>query len=136
MKKLIYLLIAISFAACKKETKEANINFSKIYGQWEVYGLDGGIAGIHQINTSGQHILALEINSNNTLRYFNNGQPLNLESFTIEKGSWMYGADYYDIKLVNQGLDKAIFKAKSDTLVLSDEANDGFTYTYIRYHGK
>lgn len=137
MKNLTYILLIALCVSCKKENgPEANIDFKKIYGQWELYSRSGGLAYTHYVNTSGQHVLALEINTDNTFRFFNNGQASASESFTIAKGSWLYGADYYDIKPTNPGINQAIFKAKSDTLELSDEANDGYSSVYIRYRGK
>jgi len=99
----------------------------------------GGFFGERYVDTSGQHVLALEINKGNTLQFYaNNMGGRGLNNFTIVKGEGGYGPEYYDIKTTaTLSSYFVILKAKYDTLkIAEDYVDDGYTYTFIRYRGK
>lgn len=143
MKTKNYLWLLTSFVlltvSCKKEMDVPNEEAKLLFGKWELKYISGGFSGGGK--PSGEDVEMVEFSSNGVSKWYKNGKRTDKIKFTITTGESIYGSDKnvinYKRKTIFQGpaSSQRIFFQAYDTLTLSDECYDCYSYTYVRVQG-
>ncbi|MEO6149170.1 MAG: hypothetical protein ABIN95_10500 [Mucilaginibacter sp.] len=135
MKTLAYLFILICAISCKKENVKTNngVDPEKIYGKWNWVNSTGGIAGLTITPKTAGYEASVEYKRSKSVYYYRNDTLKSQAKFSITKGNTIFSTKQaYIIKYTPDGMDHVIMKVTKDTLVLADNANDGFTILYVK----
>lgn len=135
MKNILCFSLFLLCFSCKKEnSNEPTVDISKIYGKWDWIGSSGGLTGKSYTPQSEHQNQRLIIANDNKMSFYINDTLKIQRQFTLRKDkSFLTGDSAYIIHYMPASLDQVILKAKTDTLILSDEANDGFTSGYVKH---
>jgi hypothetical protein len=133
IKFTIYLLL-FAVTACKTSNVEIDpdIKMKDLYGKWAWIKSSGGLTGqiITPASTGNNDMLDI---SSNIIKKFRNGHLLVQYPYQVKKSASIIDKRlYYQLVPVNGGLIQSITMLRNDTLVLSDEAYDGYGFTYVR----
>jgi hypothetical protein len=135
--KLCFLLLLFCLSCQKQNAQPDNepvVDISKIYGKWDWTGSSGGIAGRSYTPQSEHQRRSLNITSDHIMYFYTNDSLKSQLQFTVSKGrSYLTGDSAYIIHYIPASLDEVILKAKNDTLLLADEAADGFASGYVKH---
>lgn len=124
MKNIILsLLIVLGIVGCAS-MKQSLIPYE---GTWILKYQSGGFAGKTIVpNKEIKLIIA-----NKKISRYEDEQLLSEEDFKTIKGSTIQSDELKDI-VVNNGISKQSIEQKGDTLIISDQCYDCFTYLYIK----
>jgi hypothetical protein len=99
-------------------------------GQWYYLGSSGGIAGTGRGDDPTGW---MEIRSNNTIaRFDDEGVQLGVDTFTLTRGPSIFSTDEVWLLHAPGRLEQAARLHDEDRLTLSDNAYDGFHFSYAR----
>jgi hypothetical protein len=131
--RLLTVAILVMLLGCKAKKTEvpANPEHRRLAGKWHYIRSNGGIAGNMAAWPESQKVW-LEFSNNGNFSQWNNGK-IEQDRFTIKRGTTVMTAEEMDIIDFENRLDQA-FAITGDTLVLWDQANDGFTFVFFRKH--
>jgi hypothetical protein len=102
---------------------------SAIFGKWNYHSGSGGFTGKGPGWTEADKV-TLDLKKNGTYCLQQNSKPLIADKFRLTKIKSIYGEmrDCLDLK---KHMDQS-FILHGDTLLLTDEVHDGFSYIFIR----
>jgi len=125
------LTAAVLFCpGCKKTDTSP---FSMLYHQWEWVQSSGGIAGVVQTPQSEGYTQTIDFDENGFFTVYQNNAVAISGTYTIIRAESILDNQEHDmIVFDNSLLESAITQLNGDTLILREEAFDGFTHTYRR----
>jgi hypothetical protein len=133
MKKIAVLILALVAVACKhgSDLPQPQVTISNIYAQWNLVKQTGGFTGSTIYTTPGT--VYVQFSANNTVSWYQNNSLKSTGNFSVQLGKSIYSTDQkYILNFMGNGIDQSVMVAKKDTLVLADEAYDGYSSFYIR----
>ena len=134
MKKNFYILIILTFISfgCRKDIEFPNENLKNLTGSWSLYSTSGGFNGeIYYTKSTNEYVI--EFSNKGIYKRFE-GEKKKLKSkYSIYYSTETeFGKDYYAIKIDKESNNQLIIKLSPDTLILSDNANDGYASIFIK----
>lgn len=123
MKRIIYLsalLVIVSCSVLKFNNNEYN-------GIWVLQSKSGGFSGR---TTIAENEVKLVI-KNSRIKYFENGKLIYDELFKVEKLKVIESTELQNV-IVNDRFKKQSVIVKNDTLIITDQCYDCYTYIYKR----
>lgn len=128
IKPVIVLIIALfSMISCRSDD---NTDTSSLVGDWEWASTYGGIANITETPTTTGNTILLSFTSDNKYTIKTNGIVTSEGTFTLYKD--VSNLEHYERTYINFSnySTKMIANNDDENLILGDDVNDGFTYTY------
>ncbi|MFH0895819.1 MAG: hypothetical protein V2A54_15395 [Bacteroidota bacterium] len=139
-KIFLFLLIAVSFAACRKDVDVPDPSLEKLFGKWQLVGSCGGIGGASFFGNTEYWI---ELNRNGIFKGYDGNTLEEKREFNISIGHSIYTTNdaylikYHTTKFIHrkyhlEKISQSIEFFGEDTLWLLDEAYDAYSYCYVR----
>lgn len=85
MKKLLFGMMLLSLAACKKENRPTDEKKPTINGTWTLASYSGGVAGFKHRQADATPLVTLSITADGIYRQYNNGTLATQGSYTVLK---------------------------------------------------
>ena len=129
IKPLIVLFIALfSVISCRGEDDTEDV--TPLVGNWEWVSSIGGVGNTTETPTSTGNNIVFNFGADKKYTITTNGTVTNEGTFSLYKNvSNLEHLDRLYIDFSNAP-DKMIVNNEEKTLILSDDVNDGYTYTY------
>ncbi|MCX6154341.1 MAG: hypothetical protein NT007_09280 [Candidatus Kapabacteria bacterium] len=135
--KLFAILLIIISVSCKKNPTNPNTSDCKIYGNWNLEYIHGGIANIYRKIPQNESEVINFYPNGDYMSYTNSGNNFT-GKFEILKQKTIFDDSLIDVITFNQltlpatPMPKVIIKLSCDSLILSDNYVDNFYYVYSR----
>lgn len=120
---LLFILAITGIMSCASVKKQPH----PYEGTWILKQQSGGFTG-RTITLDKEIKLVIK---NDKISHYENGQLLLEEKVKIEKGKTIQSSEPKDI-LVNNNLKKQSIEQKGDTLIITEQCYDCFTFLYVR----
>ncbi len=130
MKNLIFILLTFfSLISCGRDNEEEKDN-SLWLGKWSWVSSSGGITGTTLTPASTSKTIVLTLNSDNTFSISTNGVTTSRGTYSLHKD--VSNLTHYEATFIqfSGNSTRSTIANENDQLILSDDANDGFTSLY------
>ncbi len=125
----ILAIIIVSHIGCKK-ISAPNEDAQKLFGQWDYQSNSGGYSGGGG-STRFCRDCWVEITDKGCFIVYEGSNKISKTKFKIEMKTSIYSAPQRPA-LVYRNSDYETYQIFGDTLLLSDEAYDGYSYVFVR----
>ncbi len=139
---LVFLIFSVCFTNCKKDIDIPATELENLFGSWDWVQTSGGIAGGTITPATEGYTKKVEFSRNGIYNEFQDGILLGKRKFTISETKSIYTGE--DVYIINY--EKAPFFKQDnlylfshtvtfyglDTIILDDEMDDGFIFTYVK----
>ncbi len=129
IKPLIVLFIALfSVISCRGEDDTEDV--TPLVGNWEWVSSTGGVGNTTETPASSGKTIIMKLDSDKKYTITTNGTVTNEGTFSLYKN--VSNLEHYERVYIDfsNAPDKMIVNNEEKTLILSDDVNDGYTYTY------
>jgi len=136
MKKLMFGVLLLCMAACKKENRPLDTKGTTINGNWSLASYSGGIAGFRHRQADANPQVTLSITADGVYRQYNNGNLATQGNYAVLKDypfSKTFTADA--LKIDNDVLGSVRLQlGNQDTLYITPlpQWPDAMTFEYTR----
>ena len=129
MKKFILATFALlALLSCRNDDE---LDIEPLVGDWTWVSTSGGINGqINDTPTSTGKTIIMKLDSDKKYTITTNGTVTNEGTFSLYKN--VSNLEHYERVYIDfsNAPDQMIVNIEEKTLILSDDVNDGYTYTY------
>jgi hypothetical protein len=141
---LIFILLSLFFVvtSCRKDISVPNPELEKLFTTWDWVKSTGGISGAGETPESTGCSIQIEYNKNGIFKLYKDNVQASKFKFTLSEGPSLYGSEtvyiitYDNLKESLESSpgpnDEIEFRGK-DTLILNDQAADGYKGFYVRH---
>lgn len=123
------LALVLTGVSCKKVTAPNDAS-KELFGSWNYDGNTGGFTGAGGSNRFSEDAW-VEFTESGSFKVYVGSVKQSQKNFTIEFKESIYDVDPRTALVYDDG-DYETFQIFNDTLYLSDEMYDGYTYRFIR----
>ncbi|HEX2962109.1 MAG: hypothetical protein HF300_09095 [Ignavibacteria bacterium] len=130
-KAALFLMCAIIFSSCYDVTGPDEEKL--LYGSWVLVRISGGFSGT-TTDVSPEEGSKVVFTEAGSVHYYSKGALERSTTFVVKKGKSIYSTEEKSIIHFadRPELPMVIMKADKDTLILADNAYDGFSFTYMK----
>ncbi|MGE5441046.1 MAG: hypothetical protein ACM3UR_14425 [Bacteroidota bacterium] len=130
-KAALFLMCAIIFSSCYDVTGPDEEKL--LYGSWVLVRISGGFSGT-TTDVSPEEGSKVVFTEAGSVLYYSKGALERSTTFIVKKGKSIYFTEEKNIIHFadRPELPMVIMKADKDTLILADNAYDGFSFTYMK----
>lgn len=125
----VVALILVSFTSCKK-ISAPNEDAKKIFGEWDYKSNSGGFSGSGGSTRFGNDCW-VEITDKGSFTVYEGNSKTSKKKFKIEMKESIYDANQRPA-LVYKNNGYETYQIFGDTLLISDETYDGYSYCFVR----
>lgn len=128
MKNLIFAIFAFwAVFSCRSED---DTDVGPVVGEWEWVSSTGGVGNTTETPASSGKTIIMKLDSDKKYTITTNGTVTNEGTFSLYKN--VSNLEHYERVYIDfsNAPDKMIVNNEEKTLILSDDVNDGYTYTY------
>ena len=128
MKNLIFAIFAfLAVFSCRSED---DTDVSPVVGEWEWISSIGGVGNTTETPASSGKTIIMKLDSDKKYTITTNGTVTNEGTFSLYKN--VSNLEHYERVYINfsNAPDQMIVNNEEKTLILSDDVNNGYTYTY------
>lgn len=128
-KSLIIFLLAAVVVSCKKVTAPNDMS-KELFGSWNYDGNTGGFTGAGGSNRFSEDAW-VEFTTSGSFKVYVGSVKQSQKDFTLELKESIYDINPRPALVYDNG-EYETYQISNDTLYLSDEMYDGYTYRFIR----
>jgi hypothetical protein len=128
-----FIAFVLLSSTCKKAMQVPDPELEKIFGKWSWVRTSGGFAGKTITPVSEGYTARFEFNSDGTYKKYKNETLTEQKKFSfLQATSINNHQPVWVISFDGSALKMAVSFSGNDTLILNEQAYDGFSHTYIR----
>lgn len=128
-KSLLILVLVLTGVSCKKITLP-NDESKELFGSWTYDSNSGGLIGVGGSNRFSEDA-SVKFTESGCFKVYVGSVKQSQKNFTLELKKSIYDVNPRTALVYNNG-DFETIQISNDTLYLSDEMYDGYTYRFIR----
>jgi hypothetical protein len=144
--KLLFIFIFLSLifvmTSCRKDISVPNPELDKLFDTWDWIRSTGGISGAGESPETTGSSIQIEFNKNGIFKLYKDNKQSSKYKFSLSEGESFYGSGTVYIITYNNmteseksspGPNDEIEFRTEDTLILNDQAADGYKGFYVRH---